>query len=179
MSRRTADSSARRSVSHPFAYHGMPYLLEPGFRAWQAKRPRSRTPSGNRKKAGGISLQDFHPVIQAQYMGVQFTEAGEWSPSWKEEVPSLIPNLHQVPPLPPMHTGYHALPTSHGPVPGPRHVHGYHPQPSLSRHVYVTPPRGGVSGRTPITRGTGELSTPPTTFTWASFEEASPPSTSS
>ncbi len=33
VSKRTADSYARRSVSHPFAYHGLPYLLEPVFRA--------------------------------------------------------------------------------------------------------------------------------------------------
>ncbi len=63
VSRRTADSYARRSVSHPFAYHGMPYLLEPVFRAWHAGRPRSSTSPANRKLASGLSLQDFHPVI--------------------------------------------------------------------------------------------------------------------
>jgi len=94
VSRRKADSSARRSVSHPFAYHGMPYLLEPVFRAWQAERPRFGTPPANRKQVGGLSFQDFHPAIQAQYVGVQFTETGEWSPTWKEEVPSLSPIMH-------------------------------------------------------------------------------------
>ena len=63
VSRRTADSSAYRSVSNPFAYHDMPYLLEPVFRAWHAERPRSRTPSGNRKQVDGLSLQGFHLAI--------------------------------------------------------------------------------------------------------------------
>jgi hypothetical protein len=49
VSKRTADSSSRRSVSHPFAYHGMPYLLEPVFRAWQSLRPRNAPPSGPRQ----------------------------------------------------------------------------------------------------------------------------------
>jgi hypothetical protein len=39
VSKRTTDSSTRRSVSHPFAYHGLQYLLEPVFHAWQAGRP--------------------------------------------------------------------------------------------------------------------------------------------
>jgi len=33
VSKRTAVYSSRRSVSYPFAYHGMPYLLDPVFRA--------------------------------------------------------------------------------------------------------------------------------------------------
>ena len=63
----------------PLCLHCLPYLLEPVFRAWQTERPRHGTPSGNRKHVGGLCLQDFHPVIQAQYMGVQFMETGEWS----------------------------------------------------------------------------------------------------
>ena len=70
ISKRTADSSSRRFVSHPFAYHGLPYLLEPVFRAWQSLRPRNAPPSGPRQSGQGLSLQDFHPVLQAQFLGV-------------------------------------------------------------------------------------------------------------
>jgi hypothetical protein len=63
VSRRTADASARRSVSGPFAYHGLPYLLELVFRAWQSLRPRQAPHSRPRPPAQGLSLQDFHPVI--------------------------------------------------------------------------------------------------------------------
>ena len=70
VSKRTADSSVRRSVSHPFAYHGLPYLLEPVFNAWQGERPRGASPPGHGKQTGGLSLQDFHPVIQAKFLGV-------------------------------------------------------------------------------------------------------------
>ena len=31
VSSRTADSSLRKSISHPFAYHGLPYMLHPVF----------------------------------------------------------------------------------------------------------------------------------------------------
>jgi hypothetical protein len=78
VSRWTVDSSSRRSVSNPFAYHGQPYLLEPVFRAWQSLRPRRNAPpSGPRQSRQGLSLQDFHPVIQAHFLGVQFTESGD------------------------------------------------------------------------------------------------------
>jgi len=40
VSKRTADSSSRQSISHPFAYHGLPFLLEPVYRAWQVERMR-------------------------------------------------------------------------------------------------------------------------------------------
>jgi hypothetical protein len=33
VSRRTTDTSSRRSVSHPFAYHGLSYLLQSVFQA--------------------------------------------------------------------------------------------------------------------------------------------------
>jgi hypothetical protein len=56
VSKRTADSSSRRSVSHLFAYHGLPYLLEPVFQAWQAERPRGTTQPGHHKRFGGLSL---------------------------------------------------------------------------------------------------------------------------
>ena len=96
VSRRTADSSARCSASNPFAYHGMSYLLEPVFRAWEADRPRSGTPCGSRTQSGGQSLQDFHPVMQAQYLGVQFTEIGEVSPTWEDDA-------RRAPTPPPIH----------------------------------------------------------------------------
>jgi len=72
VSRRNADTSSRRSVSSPFAYHGLPYLLEPVFRAWQSLRPRYAPPSGPRLSSQGMSLHDFHPVIQAQFLGEHF-----------------------------------------------------------------------------------------------------------
>ena len=33
VSKRTADASSKRSISHPFAYHGLPFLLRPIFLA--------------------------------------------------------------------------------------------------------------------------------------------------
>jgi len=65
VSRRTADSFSRRFVSGPIAYHGLPYLLEPLFRAWELLRPRHAPPSGPRQHGQGLSLLDFHPVIHA------------------------------------------------------------------------------------------------------------------
>ena len=56
VSKRTADSSSRRSVSHPFAYHGLSYLLERVFRAWQSLRPRNAPTSGPRQSGQGPSL---------------------------------------------------------------------------------------------------------------------------
>jgi len=35
VSSRTADTSSRKSISHPFAYHGLPYILQLVFQAWQ------------------------------------------------------------------------------------------------------------------------------------------------
>jgi hypothetical protein len=61
VSRRTADSSARRSVSNPFAYHGLPYLLEPVFRAWQADRPRSGMPRREPGTIGGTIIAGLPP----------------------------------------------------------------------------------------------------------------------
>ena len=98
VSRRTTDSSSRRFVSCPFAYHGLPYLLEPVFRAWQSLRPRYAPHPGPRKPMQGLSLQDFHPVMQARYLGVQFNESGEWTPSWKEEPRPFSPQLQQASP---------------------------------------------------------------------------------
>ena len=77
MSMRTADSSARRSISHPFAYHGMPFLLDPVFHAWQASRPRIPASSCQRNSGQGLSLSDFHPIIRAKFLGVQFLEPGD------------------------------------------------------------------------------------------------------
>jgi hypothetical protein len=149
VSKRTADSSTRRSVSHPFAYHGLPYLLEPVFHAWQVGRPHGPEAQGLQKLSGGLSLQDFHPVIQAQFLGVQFTETGEWSPAWTEpSSPSRRPKTH--------HSG-RAAPS---------------PLPSPPRTAFVTPPRG--SGK-----GPGLLSTPPSTVQWSTYSETSSPSASS
>jgi len=126
--KRTADSSSRRSISHPFAYHGLPFLLEPVFRAWQPERPRATTSDGLRNARHGLSLQDFHPVIQAKFLGVKFTESGDWSLSWKEGAPPLSPLRQQAPPLPPAPTGYQ-LPLT-----------GHYTQPPLLRLLFVTPP---------------------------------------
>jgi hypothetical protein len=101
VSKRTANSSSRRSVSHSFNYHGMPYLLEPVFRAWQSLRPRNVPPSGPRQSGQGLSLQDLHHVIQAQFLGVQFTESRECSPSWKEESRPLSLQLQHASPRAP------------------------------------------------------------------------------
>ena len=82
VSKRTADSSARRSISHPFAYHGLPFLLEPVFRAWHLERTRPSTSTGYGLLDPISPLQDLHPVIQAQFLGVRFPESGGWSPAW-------------------------------------------------------------------------------------------------
>ena len=82
VSKRTADSSSRRSISHPFVYHGMPFLLELVFRAWQLERVRPSTSAGHCAAGPSLPLQDFHPVIQAQFLGVQCPETCGWSPAW-------------------------------------------------------------------------------------------------
>jgi hypothetical protein len=149
VSKRTADSSSRRSVSHPFAYHGLPYLLEPVFRAWQEGHPRCAELPGPAKLNGGLSLQDFHPVIQAQFLGVQFTETGDWSPAWDEA---------GSPPRRPMpHLSPRATQSS---------------LPSAPRKLFVTPPRG--SGK-----GPAALSTPPSTVHWNTHSTAPSPTSSS
>jgi len=148
VSKRTADSSARRSVSHPFAYHGLPYLLEPVFRAWQEGRPRGATTPGRTGPAGGLSLQDCHPVIQAQFLGVQFTEAGDWSPAWNDSK---------------------AAPRS--PLPKHPAMANRSSSPSRPRALFVTPPRGngkGPTGQHPHTQGSHF--TPPATVTWNAYD---------
>jgi hypothetical protein len=96
VSKRTADSSSRPSISHPFAYHGLPFLLEPVFRAWQSEHQRPST-SGSQALAGpSLPLQDFHPVIQAQFLGVQFSETGGWSPAWKGDQLATPPPMRQA-----------------------------------------------------------------------------------
>ena len=39
-----ANASSRRSVSHPFAYYGLPYLLQAVSQAWQNERPLTTPP---------------------------------------------------------------------------------------------------------------------------------------
>jgi hypothetical protein len=68
VSKRTADASSRSSVSHSFAYHGMPYLLQSVFQAWHNERPWTTPPLDHR--LAGLSLHDYHLVIQAQCLGV-------------------------------------------------------------------------------------------------------------
>ena len=65
VSKRTADASSRRSISHPFAYHGLPYVLQHVFQAWSVEAARGVPIHGQRRPGQGLSLQDFHPVIQA------------------------------------------------------------------------------------------------------------------
>ena len=62
-----------RSVSHPFAYHGLPSLLQLVILVSQAERPHDTATSRPRHLAPGLTLEDFHPVIHAQFLGVQFT----------------------------------------------------------------------------------------------------------
>ncbi len=119
------------------------------------------TPPGQRNNDGGLSLHDFHPVIQAHIMGVLFTETRVWSSAWKEEALPTPPQLQQIPPLHPTLTGYL-------------------PRPSPSRPMFITTPRGDYCGHTcGQTRGNGEYSTPPATIQWSSYGDVSPPSTSS
>ena len=47
--------------------------MQPILLAWQAERPRDPITSRPRHLTPGLSLEDFHPVIQAQFLGVQFT----------------------------------------------------------------------------------------------------------
>jgi hypothetical protein len=123
--------------------------LEPVFRAWQEGRPRCAELPGHAKLTGGLSLHDFHPVIQTQFLGVKFTETCDWSPAWNEAASSPC------------------RPTPHHP---PRAAPP--PLPSSPKKLFVTPPRG-------IGKGPSALSTPLATVQWCAYSDAPSPSSSS
>jgi len=79
VSKRNTDASSMRSVSHPFAYHGMTFLMQPVVLAWHAERPRDPTTFRPWHSTPRLTLEDVHSVIHAEFLGVQFTESGDWS----------------------------------------------------------------------------------------------------
>ena len=101
VSTRTGDGSHRCSISHPFAYHSLPYILQPFFRECHTyRRDGHIVPTTGTSFSGTKSplapnalpcvipyLRDMHKVIQAQFLGVQFDGTGDWRPIWSPDNP--------------------------------------------------------------------------------------------
>ena len=72
---RSTDLAARKPISYPFAYHGLPYLLIPVFTTWQqhmrdwSAQSAATTDIGPPSQASP-SLRDMHKVIQSHHLGV-------------------------------------------------------------------------------------------------------------
>jgi len=87
LSTRTMDITTRKSISHPFAYHGLPYLLQPVFASWherpQSSKPTTTPPADYSASClGSPSLRDMHKVIHAQHLGVCFDGTSGWALAW-------------------------------------------------------------------------------------------------
>jgi hypothetical protein len=86
VSARLTDLTDRKSISHPFAYHGLPYLLLPVFTAWKEHSRKWSTPAPttsdpDQPSQASPSLRDMHKVIQAKHLGVRFDGSGGVDPS--------------------------------------------------------------------------------------------------
>jgi hypothetical protein len=118
--------TSRKSISHPFAYHGLPYMMQPVFTAWQHHLRYGEAPTAPHADLAtsahpNPSLWDMHMVIHANPLNVRFDGAGGWSPSWSQ------PNTAS-PSRPGSTTS-----VSFG-------IFGSHPPPP-SRRVFATPPK--------------------------------------
>jgi hypothetical protein len=74
------DFTSHKSISHIFAYHDLPYMLQPVFNVWQQHMRQGEAPIAPHADLAAIehpspSLRDMHRVIQAKHMGVRFDGA--------------------------------------------------------------------------------------------------------
>ena len=117
---------SRKSISHPFAYHGLPYMSQPVFTVWQKHMREGEAPTSSKADQAidehpNPSLRDMHRVIHAKRLGDRFDGAGGWSPAWSQPIATS--------PSRPRPT----TSVSFGTV-------GYQPSPP-SRQVFATSPR--------------------------------------
>ena len=156
MAARSTDLHPRKSISHPFAYHGLPYLLLPIFSAWKQhthdRKAHDMAAMGWASQThSSPSLRDMHKVIHAQHLGVRFDGSGGWTPAWTP-ANSTGPSLSNTPTSVTFGT-----PASAQTPPG--------------RHVFATPPRTHAPFGAP-----GATTLPPANSWVASKAQPSSPS---
>ena len=79
VSKRIADASSRRSISHPFAYHGLPYLLQPAFQAWLGDHPRDTSHCATAHLPNVVLVRACGPALSELVVStenVQFSSCG-------------------------------------------------------------------------------------------------------
>jgi hypothetical protein len=78
---RSTDLTEQMSISHPFAYHDLPYMLLLVFTVWKQRlHDWSASATGvtgqSPMSQASPSLRDMHKVIQAHHLGVRFDGFG-------------------------------------------------------------------------------------------------------
>ncbi len=122
--------------------------MQPFFLAWQDGHHREATTVRPWHSRPRLTLEEYHPVIQAQFLGVQFTESGDRSPAWQE-------------------VGTTQLSPSASSSLAPVILH--QPSPSPIRSGYSTPPR-----RRERERGQEEQYIPHILVSWTAYGTLSP-----